>query len=94
MSTLSFDPDYLATIMAEEDIPIAKENVDHPNHYQGDKYETIDMINEIVKDYSGEVAFDIGNVVKYISRAPKKNGLEDLKKARWYLDRAIAQYET
>lgn len=94
MSTLSFDPDYLATIMAEEDIPLVKETVDHPNHYQGDKYETIDMINEIVKDYSGEVAFDIGNVVKYISRATKKNGLEDLKKARWYLDRAIEQYET
>ena len=94
MSTLSFDPDYLATIMAEEDIPLVKENVDHPNHYQGDKYETIDMISEIVKDYGGEIAFDIGNVVKYVSRAPKKNGLEDLKKARWYLDRAIEQYET
>lgn len=97
MSMLSFDinevlsepetfPDVIETIEEEE-------RVNHPNHYQGDKFETIDVIEDIVKGYNSECGFSIGNVIKYVSRAPKKNGVEDLKKARWYLDRAIEKYE-
>ncbi len=70
-----------------------KETVNHPNHYQSSKFEVIDIIDEFGKDYSGESAFDFGNVVKYILRAKKKNGLEDLKKAQWYLSRLIDKWE-
>jgi len=61
------------------------EKVDHPDHYGGDNnpYEAIKIIEALGLD------FHLGNVVKYISRAGKKheNVLEDMKKAKWYLDR-------
>ena len=40
-----------------------------------------------------DLNFALGNVIKYILRHKNKAGVEDLKKARWYLDRAIAQHE-
>jgi len=63
--------------------------VDHPSHYaEGRKYEPIDVIED------WELGFCLGNAVKYISRAGRKNdALEDLKKARWYLDREIERME-
>jgi transposase-like protein len=59
--------------------------VNHPPHYKVGGIETIDFIE--AKDLN----FRLGNVVKYVARAGKKNSnpLEDLKKARWYLDREI-----
>ena len=62
-----------------------KEKVDHPDHYGGENnpYEAIKVIEAWGLD------FHLGNVVKYISRAGKKseNVLEDMRKAKWYLDR-------
>jgi len=62
-----------------------KERVDHPDHYGGENnpYEAIKIIEAWGLD------FHLGNVVKYISRAGKKseNVLEDMQKAKWYLDR-------
>lgn len=70
------------------------EAVNHPNHYQSETgLETIDIIEAVTFDLKGVEAFDIGNVIKYISRFTKKNGLEDLKKAAWYLDHAIKHIE-
>lgn len=66
------------------------ESVDHPAHYGGGDniYETIKVIEAWGLD------FCLGNAVKYISRAGKKgDALEDLRKARWYLDRRIKQME-
>lgn len=62
-----------------------KEMVDHPDHYnQG--IETIDYIE------SWNMDFATGNVIKYVTRAKyKENPLEDLKKAKWYLERLINQ---
>lgn len=62
-----------------------KEAVNHPKHYGGDTtYETIKVIE------AWDLNFNLGNTVKYISRAGKKgNKLEDLKKAMWYLKREI-----
>lgn len=58
--------------------------INHPLHYTFSKYEVIDVIEEWKLDYH------LGNVVKYIARSKHKgNELEDLKKARWYLDRKI-----
>lgn len=62
-------------------------NVDHPQHYGGadNPYEAIKVIE------AWSLGFCLGNAVKYISRAGKKGDLiEDLEKARWYLDREIA----
>lgn len=61
-----------------------EEKVDHPKHYQGQKYEVIDIIEDFA------LGFNLGNSIKYILRAGKK-GLysEDIKKAIWYLQREI-----
>ena len=62
--------------------------VNHPPHYTAGGVETINFIEAKNLDYH------LGNVVKYITRAGKKNDeIEDLKKARWYLERAIAVRE-
>lgn len=58
------------------------EMVNHPDHYQSGKMEVIDVIEEFTKDFKGSLAFDLGNVIKYVCRCKKKNGAEDLKKAR------------
>lgn len=68
------------------------EAVDHPAHYGGGEnpYEAIKVIE------AWQLCFCLGNTVKYIARAGKKETakeLEDLKKARWYLDRRISQLE-
>ena len=63
------------------------EKVDHLEHYnQG--IEAIEYIN------SWNMGFNEGNIVKYITRYQFKEGLEDLKKAQWYLDNLISQIET
>ena len=64
------------------------EKINHPQHYGGDTmYEAIKVIE------AWQLGFCLGNTVKYISRAGKKNPaatIEDLEKAKWYLDREIA----
>lgn len=67
----------------------ANDNVNHPKHYIHGGIETIDVIKAWTEDLSGFEAVLTGNVIKYISRWKSKNGLEDLKKAAWYLERLI-----
>ena len=64
------------------------EKVNHPSHYQGAGIEVIDVIE------SFNLGFCLGNAVKYILRAGKKEQdfVTDLRKARWYLDRMIEKY--
>ena len=65
------------------------EAVDHPPHYQSEAgIEAIDVIEAF------GLGFCLGNVVKYVLRAERKNGLEDLRKAKWYLERAIERRES
>lgn len=68
---------------------ISDEEVNHPDRYNKNGIEVIDIIEAYTKDLSGREAFDIANVFKYICRYKSKNGLEDLQKAAWYLDDAI-----
>jgi hypothetical protein len=66
--------------------PIKVEQVNHPNHYGGEDnpYEAIKVID------AWDLGFSLGNTVKYISRAGKKDKeLQDLKKALWYLQHHI-----
>lgn len=64
--------------------------VNHPQHYKTGKIECIDCISAVVNMYDGEQAYDVGQVIKYLYRAPtKQNFMQDLKKAQWYLNRLI-----
>lgn len=69
---------------------ISKDEVDmvnHPQHYSAHGIEPIDYIE------SHGFNFNLGNVIKYVSRAPYKGTeLEDLKKAKWYLEREINKH--
>lgn len=62
---------------------MSKENVDHPKHYNSHPsgVECITVVEHMT--------FNIGNAIKYLWRADHKNGLEDLKKAEWYVRREI-----
>lgn len=63
--------------------------VNHPEHYTSGGIECIDCIKAALG--SAFIGFLMGNVIKYSYRYKDKNGIEDLKKARWYLDRAIKE---
>jgi hypothetical protein len=71
----------------------AGDNVNHPSHYTQGSIECIDAIEESTKGLLGIAAVCVANVIKYIWRYKFKNGIEDLKKARWYLDKLIAHEE-
>lgn len=59
-------------------------NVNSPSHYTQGKYETIDIIKDMMTHEMYE-GFLLGNVIKYLARYNSKNGVEDLNKARVYL---------
>lgn len=65
-----------------------KDMVNHPSHYETGKYECIEVMEEIFGREAIE-NFCACNAFKYLYRHKRKNGAEDLKKARWYLDRVI-----
>ena len=66
------------------------DNVNHPAHYMSHTgLETIDVIEAFTSDLTGMDAVCTANVIKYICRWKHKNGVEDLKKAQWYLNRLI-----
>ena len=59
-------------------------NVEHPKHYQGQKYECIDVMRDVFGEESVDKFCQL-NAFKYLWRADKKNGKEDIAKAQWYL---------
>ena len=68
--------------------------VNHPSHYKAKNgMEVIDVIEAFTANLEGYEATHTGNVIKYICRWKEKNGLEDLKKAQWYLNRLIKNIE-
>lgn len=67
--------------------------VSHPSHYNSGKYEVIDIIDEFTKYLWGTEAVCTANALKYILRWKKKNGVQDLKKAIWYLTHLIEHLE-
>lgn len=68
--------------------PKTKEHVNHPSHYNSKGKETIKVLEDYLskEEYAG---FLKGNILKYIHRYENKNGVEDLNKAKWYLDELI-----
>ena len=72
-----------------------KDMISHPSHYQSETgLEAIDVIEAFTFDLKGIESFDTGNVLKYMCRWKQKNGVQDLKKAKWYLEHLIDHVET
>ena len=70
-----------------------KDNVNSPSHYNFGDIEVVDFIDQVTKHYNSDVAYHIGNAIKYISRAPHKNGKEDVAKAKWSIERAFENWD-
>lgn len=77
-------PQNMVTTMSDKPV----EKVNHPSHYNSVKKETIKILEDYLTDeeYDG---FLKGNVIKYMHRYKFKNGIEDLQKAKWYLEELI-----
>lgn len=68
--------------------------VSHPSHYQSETgLEVIDVIEAFTFDLKGIEAVDTANAIKYICRWSKKNGVQDLEKAKWYIQHLIDHIE-
>ena len=80
-------PEVLPFIDDEQD------NVNHPSHYTQGKVECIDALESATIGKSGIEAVCVANIVKYLWRYEEKNGIEDVKKAQFYLNRLLATLE-
>ncbi len=69
-----------------------KDNI-NPQHYKNGKVECIDALESATVNKTGIEAVCTANVIKYLWRYEDKNGLEDVKKAQWYLERLIKTLE-
>lgn len=70
-----------------------KDNVNSPSHYTQGGIECIEALKAATVGKTGIEAICVANVIKYVWRYEEKNGLEDVKKARWYLERLIKELE-
>ena len=70
-----------------------KDNI-NPSHYQNGKVECIDALEAATVNKKGIEAVCTANVIKYLWRYEDKNGLEDIKKAQWYLNKLISHVES
>lgn len=68
--------------------------INHPSHYTKGNIECIDAIESATTGKSGIEAVCVANVIKYLWRYEEKNGLEDVKKAKWYLNKLISELES
>ena len=76
------------------DVEVKEDVVNHPRHYQmAGGLEVIDFIIGATAGLDGKDGYFVGNILKYVCRYSKKNGLEDLKKAQWYLNKLIESKE-
>ena len=72
----------------ESDSASTNDNVNHPSHYETGNFECIDVMVE-TQGKEAVMDFCVCNAFKYIYRHNSKNGIEDIKKAKWYLDKYI-----
>ena len=64
------------------------DNVNHPAHYETGKYECIEVMQEVF-GIEAVQNFCLLNAFKYLYRTTRKNGVEDIKKAMWYLNKYV-----
>lgn len=73
---------------------LGHDNVNHPKHYQTESgIEAIDLIEAFTSNLSGIEAVCTGNVLKYMCRWNEKNGIEDVRKAEWYIKKLLNRLE-
>ena len=85
---------YDFTIIEWNAVPkYAEDTVNHASHYNYGEIEVIDFIEQVTQHYNANVAYHIGNAIKYLSRSPHKNGKEDIQKAKWYIERAYENWD-
>nr|DAH28748.1 MAG TPA: nucelotide kinase [Caudoviricetes sp.] len=82
--------DIVQLVLSEEESDSAStnDNVNHPSHYETENFECIDVMIE-TQGKEAVMDFCVCNAFKYIYRHNNKNGVEDVKKAKWYLDKYI-----
>lgn len=88
------ETDNMCQKLYSEDVEtkLVEDLVNHPEHYKAKNgLEAIDMIAAFTEGLQGMHAVCTANALKYLCRWHKKNGVEDLKKARWYIDYLIAE---
>jgi hypothetical protein len=66
--------------------------INHPMHYTKGKVECIDALASATIELSGIDAVCTANAIKYLWRWKHKNGIEDLRKAKWYIDHLISSH--
>ena len=79
---------WLVLSEGESNSTSTNDNVNHPSHYETGNFECIDVMVE-TQGKEAVMDFCICNAFKYIYRHNNKNGIEDVKKAKWYLDKYI-----
>lgn len=88
LPTINRSPNYIRKLIDLKPIDMVK----HPPHYQSKTgLEVIDVIEAFTSDLQGIEATDTGNIIKYICRWKHKNGVQDLDKAKWYLEHLISR---
>ena len=70
-----------------------KDMVNHPPHYTQGGIECIDAIKAATEGLNGFEGYCTGNAIKYLWRWKHKNGVEDLKKAHWYIKKLAVETE-
>jgi hypothetical protein len=71
----------------------AADAVNHPSHYTSGKVECIDALEAAIGGLTGIEAVCTANAIKYLWRWKQKNGTEDLRKARWYINRMLGEQQ-
>lgn len=88
--TFEYTNEYISNKHDDEVVKehVSEDNVNHPSHYKTGEFECFDVMKEALGDDSVK-DFCIVNAFKYIYRHKRKNGVEDIKKAKWYIDKYL-----
>jgi len=87
---LELDLENIALKITDESI--ARYSINHPMHYTKGRVECIDALASATIELSGIDAVCTANAIKYLWRWKHKNGIEDLRKAKWYIDYLISSH--
>ena len=77
-------------VKMDENVP---DMIDHPKHYTQGGIECIDALKAATVGKRGIEAVCVANVIKYLWRYEEKNGIEDVRKAKWYIERLLKELE-
>lgn len=80
--------DWIERLDAPVKNTVPEDNVNHPSHYETGKFECFDVMREAFGDMAVQ-NFCVCNAFKYLYRHTRKNGVEDISKAKWYIDKFL-----